>query len=118
MFDFLNNKDGGIFSPTYFLIGIIVFFVFRSFYLEYKLEKTESEKIELSYKLAQETRNNLTLKNNIELQNKALKQIEVDYNNKIKEFENYKPQIKYIEVKSDECKDIKLILDDIRNSSF
>ena len=37
---------------------------------------------------------------------------------KIKEFENYKPQIKYIEVKSDECKDIKLILDDIRSSSF
>ena len=83
-----------------------------------KREKTESEKIELSYKLAQETRNNLTLKNSIELQNKALKQIEVDYNNKIKEFENYKPQIKYIEVKSDECKDIKLILDDIRSSSF
>lgn len=116
MFDFINKYSEVIIKLIPFLI--VALLVFRVVYLKSKLEKTESEKIELSYKLAQETRNNLTLKNNIELQNKALKQIEVDYNNKIKEFENYKPQIKYIEVKSDECKDIKLILDDIRSSSF
>lgn len=118
MFDFLNSKYVGVFVPALMAVVIFIFFAFRCSYLERKLEKTESEKIELSYKLAQETRNNLTLKNSIELQNKALESIKADYSNKLKEFENYKPQIKYIEVKSDECKDIKLILDDIRNSSF
>ena len=116
MFDFINKYIEAYYPLI--VMGIVAYLILKGFYLEYKLEKTESEKIELSYKLAQEIRNNLTLKNSIELQNKALKQIEVDYTNKIKEFENYKPQIKYIEVKSDECKDIKLILDDIRNSSF
>ncbi|MFX4209278.1 hypothetical protein ACOL28_03675 [Aliarcobacter butzleri] len=113
----LINKYIEAYYPL-IVMGIVAYLILKAFYLEYKLEKTESEKIALSYKLAQETRNNITLKNSLEVQNKALEKIEVDYNNKIKEFENFKPQIKYIEVKSDECKDIKLIIDDIRNSSF
>lgn len=47
----LNSKDGGIFSPTYFLIGIIVF-VLEVFIWNISLKK-QKVKIELSYKLAQ-----------------------------------------------------------------
>lgn len=63
--------------------------------------------------------NNSSLKNVIDKQNKELKSLTLNYNNKIKEFDIYKDNIdfKYKDTKSDECEDIKLILDYIRSNN-
>ena len=88
--------------------------------LNSKLSKTESL-------LALEKANNINLSASIEAQNNKIELIKNDYDSKNKEFEQskqkqeeikYKEIIKKIEVKSNECKDIKIIIDDIRNTSF
>jgi len=71
--------------------------------------------------------NNINLTATIKSQNEKIKQIENNYDKKNKEFEiwknkpaevKYKEVIKNVEVKSNECKDIKSIINDIRNTSF
>lgn len=96
------------------------------------VQSNKIETLELDIKnkvseIAIKDANNITLTSTIKSQNEKIEQIENSYNEKTKEFEIWKnkpPEIKYkeiiknVEVKSNECKDIKSIIADIRNTSF
>lgn len=88
--------------------------------LQTKLQLKTSE-------IAVKDANNITLTSTIKNQNEKIEQIENSYIEKNKEFEiwknkpaevKYKEIIKNIEVKSNECKDIKNLINDIRSTSF
>lgn len=111
------------FLTTSLLITIIVIFGLLMQNGNLKIDKLELQKqIEnLNYELAIEKNNYNKLKDDLDRHNKELDNIKTDYKNNLEEFEKWKNkpvEIKYKEVKSNECKDIKLIIDDIRNSSF
>ena len=113
---------------NWFLIGTLLVAIIFIFGLviqntNLKLDKLnlQSEIESLNYKLATEKNNYNQLKDRLENQNKIIDDLKIDYEKNIKEFEDWKNkpvEIKYKEVKSNECKDIKLIIDDIRNSPF
>lgn len=122
MFNFLEKYI------NWFLIGallVLIIFIF-SLVLQnanLKLDKLnlQNEIDSLNYKLATEKNNYNKLKDDLDKYNKELDDIKSDYKNNLQEFEDWKNkpvEIKYKEVKTNECKDIKLIIDDIRNSSF
>lgn len=111
------------FLTTSLLITTIVIFGLLMQNGNLKIDKLELQKqIEnLNYELAIEKNNYNKLKDDLDRHNKELDNIKTDYKNNLEEFEKWKNkpvEIKYKEVKSNECKDIKLIIDDIRNSSF
>ena len=111
------------FLTTSLVITTIVIFGLLMQNGNLKIDKLELQKqIEnLNYELAIEKNNYNKLKDDLDRHNKELDNIKTDYKNNLEEFEKWKNkpvEIKYKEVKSNECKDIKLIIDDIRNSSF
>lgn len=90
--------------------------------------KQLNEKLTLiETKLVQEKANNQTLEGAIASQNNEIEKHKVNYENNLAELEKWKNQpaeikyqdvIKYKEVKSNECKNIKIIIDSIRSTSF
>ena len=97
------------------IVGAVLYLYFLNNYvndLKLKIANLEKEKIELNYVL--------------ENQNKAIEKVQTDRDLKIKELEDYKalpPQIKYQTIykeipkiieKSDECEDIKEVLNSLK----
>lgn len=128
MLDIFNGYKGFI------IIGLVIFiftigFFLRSVYLNLQdeIENLENEKLILNSKLLIEKTNNITAKAIIDKQNKEIESKKVDYEKNIKDFEEwknkpqeikYKEVIKYKEIKSNECEDIKDIINSIRSTSF
>ncbi len=92
-----------------------------------KIEKLELDITNKVSEIAVKDANNINLTSTIKYQNEKIERIENNYVEKNKEFEiwknkpaeiKYKEVIKNVEVKSNECKDIKSIINDIRNTSF
>lgn len=86
------------------------------------IDSLRTDLIEANIETQQEKANNRVLNAEISKQNTLIEQNKIDYDSKVKEFENWKKEPIYRtiikEVKSDECEDIKSMLDDIRNSAF
>ena len=98
-----------------------------NYFIKSELEKVQTKYSKQTEELAVEKANNTALRASIENQNKAVEEIKVDLENNLKDFEEwknkpietkYKEVIKYKEVKSNECKDIKNIINSIRSTSF
>lgn len=88
------------------------------------LQKTLVDK---EVEISNEKANNTTLRSSIKDQNQKIEEHKNNYDSKLREFQEwkdkpaeikYKEIIKYQEIKSNECKDIKNIINDIRNTSF
>lgn len=88
--------------------------------LNTKLEKANAA-------LVLEKANNTTYRSILAKQNSDIENLKTDYENNLKDFENYKKQDfevkykeleKFKEVKSNECKDIKNLIDHIRTISL
>lgn len=88
--------------------------------LNTKLEKANAA-------LVLEKANNTTYRSILAKQNSDIENLRIDYENNLKDFENYKKQDfevkykeleKYKEVKSNECKDIKNLINHIRTISL
>lgn len=116
-----------------FLATSIILFILLSISASFNwVQSNKIEKLELDVKnktaeIAVKDANNISLTSKIKSQNEKIEQIENNYVEKNKEFEiwknkpaevKYKEIIKNVEVKSNECKDIKSIINDIRNTSF
>lgn len=116
-----------------FLATSIILFILLSISASFNwVQSNKIEKLELDVKnktaeIAVKDANNISLTSEIKSQNQKIEQIENNYIEKNKEFEiwknkptevKYKEVIKNIEVKSNECKDIKNLINDIRNTSF
>ena len=97
-----------------YLIGGLVFTLIVSLYFNKSLY---DKKNTLSNDLVICKSNKVNLEDSILKQNKELDNIKVDYDNKIKEYNKklQTPRVIIKEVKSNECEDIKSILDDVRN---
>ena len=119
-------------SNKYLLLGVIVIAVFLiggayTYFIKSELEKVQAEFSEQGKELAIEKANNTVIKATIESQNKAIDSQKVELAEKLQELEDWKNQppevkykevIKYREVKSNECEDIKNIINIIRSTSF
>lgn len=104
--------------------------IFCGIYIYMQNHTINNLQTELQLKVAEiavKDANNINLTSTIKSQNEKIEQIENNYVEKNKEFEiwknkpaeiKYKEVIKNVEVKSNECKDIKSIINDIRNTSF
>lgn len=116
-----------------FLATSIILFILLSISASFNwVQSNKIEKLELDVKnktaeIAVKDANNINLTSTIKSQNEKIEQIENNYVEKNKEFEiwknktaevKYKEIIKNVEVKSNECKDIKSIINDIHNTSF
>ena len=64
--------------------------------------------------VAKELQAKKSLEDEVARQNKQIELIKVDYDTNIKKFEEYKKKPRIMEVKSDECEDIKDALDNVR----
>ena len=119
MFNFLE-KYINWFLTAALLISIIFIFSLVMQNANLKLDKLnlQSEIDSLNYKLATEKNNYNQLKDRLENQNKIIDDLKIDYEKNLKDYKEFEPVIKYKEVQSNECKDIKLIIDDIRNNPF
>lgn len=111
-----------ILVSTSLLISIIY-----NYFIKSELEKVQAKYSKQTEELAVEKANNIAMRASIENQNKAVEKIKVDLENNLKEFEEWKNQpvevkyrevIRYKEVKSNECEDIKNIINSIRSTSF
>ena len=119
-------------SNKYLLLGVIVIAVFLiggayTYFIKSELEKVQAEFSEQGKELAIEKANNTVIKATIESQNNAIESQKVEYSEKLQELEDwknkpsevkYKEVIKYKEVKSNECEDIKNIINSMRSTSF
>ncbi len=119
-------------SNKYLLLGVIVIAVFLiggayTYFIKSELEKVQAEFSEQGKELAIEKANNTVIKATIESQNKAINSQKVELAEKLQELEDWKNQspeikykevIKYREVKSNECEDIKNVINSIRGTSF
>lgn len=87
-----------------------------------KSVELESELAVLAASKSQLKANNDGLIDSLNKASDIAQKNKVDYETKMKEYEakvkETKSTIKYVEVKSNECEDIKRILDDIRNSGY
>lgn len=109
-----------------FIVTILLAALFFIWDLNNKKKELEQELIKSSLKLQLEKSNNSTLKSAIEKQNEELEKLKVDKEKKEDEFKNWKKKtkeekyqnLKKLELKSNEYKDIKSYLDDIRNLNF
>lgn len=94
---------------------IAVWFYAKSSKLEAELVMTTASKsqIEANYNAVHKE---------LESVKKDIDKNKVDYETNIANYEeamkNIKKEVKYIEVKTDDCKDIKNILDDIRSNGY
>lgn len=96
--------------------------------LSYLLHKSESHVDDLRESLlrvqgslSQCTISSESLREHIDRQNNAIEEIQSLAENrqrKYNELLNREPEIRYIELKSNECEDIKTVIDDIRNIGY
>ena len=114
------------------LLGAIVIAVFLiggayTYFIKSELEKVQASYLDQGKELAIEKANSITAKATIESQNNAIESQKVEYSEKLQELEDWKNQppeikykevIKYREVKSNECEDIKNVINSIRSTSF
>ena len=117
-------------SKIILIVAVAVMFLIGgayNYFIKSELEKVQAEYSKQTKELAVEKANNTALRASIENQNKAVEEIKVDLENNLKDFEEwknkpietkYKEVIKYKEVKSNECEDIKNIINSIRSTSF
>ena len=119
MFNFLEKYINWFLIGT-LLVSIIFIFglVIQNTNLKFDNLNLQNEIDNLNYNLATEKNNYNQLKDRLENQNKIIDDLKIDYEKNIKEYKEFEPVIKYKEVQSNECKDIKLIIDDIRNNPF
>ncbi|MDX4069112.1 hypothetical protein [Aliarcobacter skirrowii] len=119
---------------TIVLSVVIAFLLFCILALVVYIKIINTEKDNLNTKLEKanaalvlEKVNNTTLRSINAKQNSDIEKNRIDYENNLKYFENYKKQDfevkykeleKYKEVKSNECKDIKNLIDHIRTISL
>lgn len=87
-----------------------------------KSERLEAELVVSTAKNSQVEANNIGLVKELGKLKESIENNAVTYDSNIKTYEealkNIKENVKYVEVKSDECKDIKVILDDIRSNGY
>ena len=119
-------------SNKYLLLGAIVKAVFSiggayTYFIKSELEKVQASYLDQGKELAIEKANNTVIKATIESQNNAIESQKVEYSEKLQELEDwknkpseikYKEVIKFKEVKSNECEDIKNIINSMRSTSF
>lgn len=121
-----------IVSNKSLLLGVIVAVVFLTggaytYFIKSELEKVQASFLEKEKELAIEKANNTVAKAVISTQNKAIESNKVELAEKLQELEQWKNQppeikykevIKYREVKSNECEDIKAVINSMRSTSF
>ena len=87
-----------------------------------KSNKLEAELVVSNASKSQTEANYNAVHKELELVKKAIDKNKVDYETNIASYEeamkNVKKEVKYIEVKTDDCKDIKNILDNIRSNGY
>jgi len=110
----------------YALVVLATIVIVLSVYSNYLLNKVDA----LNSKLAIVESNELVLKKSIATQNEKVVKYEIDLQTKTEEYDKLvgqPPEIRYetvykkvpnIKVKSNECKDIKKLLDDIRTAGY
>lgn len=107
-------------------IVILVFIISGAYtyFIKNELEKLQREYIEQSQKLAIEKANNLICHTNLNKQNSDIEEMKNDYENKLLDFQNwknkefeskYKELEKFKEIKSNECEDIKNLINHVRS---
>ncbi|MCG3684099.1 hypothetical protein [Aliarcobacter butzleri] len=99
------------------ILGLALFLKYQ----DKKIVKLENELKTCILEKQNEETNNQTLHNVItDLNNQTLKD-SIDYEKRLKKFKDEKDEIlgiNYKNVRSDDCEDIKLILDDIRTNGY
>ena len=105
------------------LAGVIVYLYICNLRLEAKVSGLETDLVVCKT-------NNVTVKAALDTQNEKIASMEIDIeerNTKYQELLNQPPEIRYeviykkvpsIEVKSNECKEIKKLIDDIRSAGY
>ena len=87
-----------------------------------KSSKLEAELVVAHASKSQTEANYNAVHKELELVKKAIEKNKADYETNMSNYEdamkNIKKEVKYIEVKTDDCKDIKNILDDIRSNGY
>lgn len=111
-----------------FLLTIIIGLVINLNSLKNKVETLTNDLNKINSLLVVEKANNTTLKASIDSQNIEIEKVSINLDEKMKELEEWKnkpPNIKYKTIEkiikqgdSNECENIKNMLDDIRNTSF
>lgn len=126
MFSFssgLNPKNYLATTLASFLLVAAIFIKFQNVEIANLESKLTQEKSNLALAAA----NNASLAAAIKNQNEKIELNKIDYEKKVKEFQvwkdkpaeiKYKETIKYKEMKSNECEDIKNIINSIRTTSF
>ena len=101
------------------LFGILLTLAASLYFKDKIIDSLRQDLIKANVEAQQEKANNKVLNSEIQKQNAIIDQNKIDYDLKLREFEKWKQNRKVIikEVKSDECEDIKNILDDIRNAT-
>lgn len=121
----IKNKIFLIFGTI--AISLLIFCGIYIYMQNHSIDNLQTELQLKAAEIAVKDANNINLTSTIKSQNEKIEQIENNYVKKNKEFEiwknkpaeiKYKEVIKNVEVKSNECKDIKTIINDIRNTSF
>ena len=113
----------------YTVAGLVLFIGYKAYSYESQISELELMVAEMDTQILVEHNNVLQLNRVIEKQNEAITLLAADYDTNVKEFEAWKAKpkkIKYVdvvkyvnvEVKSNECEDIKAVIDSIRNTSF
>jgi signal recognition particle receptor subunit beta len=87
-----------------------------------KSNKLEAELVVANASKSQTEANYNAVHKELESVKKVIDKNKVDYETNIASYEkamkNVRKEVKYIEVKTDDCKDIKNILDDIRSNGY
>ena len=87
-----------------------------------KSSKLEAELVVVNASKSQTEANYNAVHKELELVKKVIDKNKVDYETNIANYQaamkNIKKEVKYVEVKTDDCKDIKNILDDIRDNGY
>lgn len=87
-----------------------------------KSSRLEAELVVANASKSQTEANYNAVHKELELVKSAIEKNKADYETNISNYEeamkNIKKEVKYIEVKTDDCKDVKNILDDIRNNGY
>lgn len=87
-----------------------------------KSSRLESELVVANASKSQTEANYNAVHKELELVKKVIDKNKLDYETNIANYEaamkNIKKEVKYIEVKTDDCKDIKNILDDVRDNGY
>ena len=117
-------------SKIILIVAVAVIFLIGgayTYFIKSELEKVQASYLDQGKELAIEKANNVTAKATIKSQNDAIENQKVELSEKLQELQEWKNQppetrykevIKYKEVKSNECEDIKNIINSIRSTSF